>query len=563
MSPAPTTTEQKPFRVLVVDDEPLVRDLMIAALEEEGFRCDEAKDGAEALAMALKRHYDVVVTDLRMPVCHGHDLAIQLLRLDARPMIAVLTGVLESRLAKDLILRGVDVIEFKPVSFPLFAAKIKATVARLSRSHEQPNQVPLENPMIEESAPVSLDEMELRLAHVSHIIPISDAAIEVYRLAGAGGADAHRIAGLIRREPCLIANVLQLANYSRYNPSTSKIVGLEEAIARIGQNQVADVALGSIALTALRAEMVSWMDCELLWKQSTAAGIALGLLVEGGAHKHMQQGLLAAAVMQGLGRVVLGTLYEGTYEHIVQLAREQGETLLAPEERVFSETHSETLARLLTLWGLPHDLCQCIRYTADAFEHVKRLSGRKRQRVELVKLSVLIGKIATGSWEAWDELDFPDGGLLEELQVESVAHVVEATRCDLQELLTDDSTLTHTSPLPASPSRFPALPYISLSDETFDFVAAVLSAMGFALNLTPNPSQHRLLNCLGKSPHELGSRLVAHSQCGATLVVDAAQQREFREFGPTICIPGRADVLQDASLQLINNCSPQKFQTLA
>lgn len=117
-------------QALVVDDEPLVRQLTMRALAEEGFRCDAAADGAEALILIGETNYDLVVTDLRMPVAHGHGLAVSLLESDERPVLVVLTGILEPRIAKDLLARGVDDIVFKPVDYGLFALKASALVKR-------------------------------------------------------------------------------------------------------------------------------------------------------------------------------------------------------------------------------------------------------------------------------------------------------------------------------------------------------------------------------------------------------------------------------------------------
>ena len=117
-------------RALVVDDEPTVRSLTIRALRCEGFSCDAAADGVEAKQMMDSNHYDVVVTDLRMPNCHGYAFAMDLLALENRPVIVVLTGISDARLVKDLIGWGVDCFEIKPVQYDFFATKVKAIVDR-------------------------------------------------------------------------------------------------------------------------------------------------------------------------------------------------------------------------------------------------------------------------------------------------------------------------------------------------------------------------------------------------------------------------------------------------
>ena len=60
-------------RVLVADDEPLIRALVAIAFEAEGYDVDTAADGAEALAKACQRVPQAIVLDLMMPVMDGWD----------------------------------------------------------------------------------------------------------------------------------------------------------------------------------------------------------------------------------------------------------------------------------------------------------------------------------------------------------------------------------------------------------------------------------------------------------------------------------------------------------
>jgi DNA-binding response OmpR family regulator len=113
-------------RILVVDDEPVVRELTILALQREGFHCEPAVNGAQALKIIEAMRFDAVITDLRMPEVHGHALAVKLLSLENPPVVVVVTGVSEPKLARDLLARGVDDIFFKPVNHRLLAVKLSA-----------------------------------------------------------------------------------------------------------------------------------------------------------------------------------------------------------------------------------------------------------------------------------------------------------------------------------------------------------------------------------------------------------------------------------------------------
>jgi CheY-like chemotaxis protein len=118
------------YHTLVVDDEPQVRELTCRALSRLNFHCDQAADGKEALRMLVARKYDLMITDLRMPVMHGHALCAAVLAKPQPPQVVVLTGVADDRLARDLLARGVADIVQKPVPYEVLATKIQALLER-------------------------------------------------------------------------------------------------------------------------------------------------------------------------------------------------------------------------------------------------------------------------------------------------------------------------------------------------------------------------------------------------------------------------------------------------
>lgn len=93
-SPSPPTDPRLELRVLLVDRDDDTRRLYRQSLSHAGCETDEAQEGREALAKALSRHYDVVVTETRLPGLDGYQLC-NLLRRDATTHalpIVVLTG---------------------------------------------------------------------------------------------------------------------------------------------------------------------------------------------------------------------------------------------------------------------------------------------------------------------------------------------------------------------------------------------------------------------------------------------------------------------------------------
>ncbi len=96
----------------------------VHALEKQQFTCDLAQDGEEALRMFNSKPYDAVVTDLQLPKMHGYSVAVDLLSRANPPQVVVLTHLIDPRLTRDLLARGVADIIHKPVPSDLFATKV-------------------------------------------------------------------------------------------------------------------------------------------------------------------------------------------------------------------------------------------------------------------------------------------------------------------------------------------------------------------------------------------------------------------------------------------------------
>ena len=79
-------------RVLVVDDEPLVTKSCRRALTAAGYHVDTSESGCEGMDRALAEHFDLVVTDLRMPDLDGMDLVRQLRHQRPGTAIVIITG---------------------------------------------------------------------------------------------------------------------------------------------------------------------------------------------------------------------------------------------------------------------------------------------------------------------------------------------------------------------------------------------------------------------------------------------------------------------------------------
>lgn len=80
-------------RILIIDDEESALDLLRRILEQEGYEVVEAKNGQEGIEIFRKQHFDLVVTDMVMPVKDGLKTILELRQEDpAVPVIAISGG---------------------------------------------------------------------------------------------------------------------------------------------------------------------------------------------------------------------------------------------------------------------------------------------------------------------------------------------------------------------------------------------------------------------------------------------------------------------------------------
>jgi len=101
-------------RILVVDDEPLVRYTVQILLQDDGYVVDEAESGFEALALFEPGKFDMIFTDYFMPEMKGDQLAAAIKSRCPKQPIVLITAFLEKLQSSDCPLGGVDSIICKP-----------------------------------------------------------------------------------------------------------------------------------------------------------------------------------------------------------------------------------------------------------------------------------------------------------------------------------------------------------------------------------------------------------------------------------------------------------------
>ncbi len=557
-----TEASNQVFHALVVDDDVVVRRMVSFALQQEGFVCDSATDGMQARVLMDNREYDLLVTDLRMPNQHGHALAVDVLARESRPQIMVHTSVDDPRLTKDLIVRGVDDVVYKPANYAAFAAKAKGLVIRQRNERAQQSCLgstgetdcaddskPQFGLNADDSRPIGLSEMRATLTDVSKVLPVSHAALDVANMVRSDSFEAEQIAAAVQRDPAIAGKVLQLANNPFYNATGQQITDIKQAVIRIGQQRVGELALAMSAFASVTPKALPWMDLDLAWRRSVAAGVAVELLVAQGKHTRVSEGLLFSALMHASGRAVLGTHYAKRYEAMVKECIARNEALLKHETMTFPENHAEVMCGLLAAWNIPADVYQPLKYVLNDYPSLASLSEPMRTKVELVKLAILLGEIAVGSWEAWDLIELPPQRVLVRLGIDDIGAIIEETEAQLPGVA-DFRSDSRSSSAKDSPSR--QLTYCNLSEVPFDFLAEIVPSMGITLNPVAFKfgklrGGNVLVNRTGAEAEHSTARIFANAKCDRVVFVrDVDKLNKAGSLGTNITVPCSYAALRSA-----------------
>jgi two-component system, OmpR family, response regulator len=125
MTTAEQAVGQAGPRILLVDDEPRIRDFITRALSTAGYTVDTARSGGEGMRMAQQDDYDLVILDLIMPDMDGRHILTQLLAERREQAILVLSCLADVTTKVDCLELGAQDYLTKPFSLAELLARVR------------------------------------------------------------------------------------------------------------------------------------------------------------------------------------------------------------------------------------------------------------------------------------------------------------------------------------------------------------------------------------------------------------------------------------------------------
>lgn len=152
------------MRVLVVDDEELIRMVIKDYLENEGYFVDEASNGQDAISLALKNDYSLIIMDIMMPVMDGFTAVKEIKKIKDIPVI-----MLSARKEEYDKLQGFDIGIDDYVTKPFSPKELVARIKAVTKRNKELDNIKIGNITINKlSHEVKIDDKVIEVTHTQY-----------------------------------------------------------------------------------------------------------------------------------------------------------------------------------------------------------------------------------------------------------------------------------------------------------------------------------------------------------------------------------------------------------
>ena len=196
-----------------------------------------------------------------------------------------------------------------------------------------------------------------RIAAGAYKVPLlPQVASQVVTLTASANVDAGKISGLIHRDPSLAGQVLRIANSAAYAPRMP-IVSLQQAVARLGLNIIAEIAFAASLQSGIFKVPGYERDLKLIWRHSLASGI-WGKEIARVRRANVESAFLCG-LLHGVGKPALLQL-------LIDVAHELNGTPEGPWLHAYlGDNHRPLGRKVAEAWELPSPVLAAITHYAD------------------------------------------------------------------------------------------------------------------------------------------------------------------------------------------------------
>lgn len=328
--------------VLFVDDEQNILDGLKRALRplRNEWSSAFALGGVAALALLEKTCFDVIVTDMRMPVMDG----LTLLEIIAERYPSMVRIVLSGQSDTASVVKVAGITHqylSKPCPFDVLSSTINRTVA-----------------LRKTLGSAALIELVAKLDTIPSAPPLY---LQLTRLLDDPVTSFDDVGRLIAKDMGMCAKVLQLANSPLFGRRCS-ISDPGEAARVLGFELLKNLALAVHVFKKFEPIELKGFNIEGIWRHSFATSVYAGAIAQSlsPADRNVSKQAQVAGLLHDVGQLLIACNLPHDYERVTELCLKRDMRLIAAEQEVLGVSHSEMGAYILALWGLPDEVTQAI-----------------------------------------------------------------------------------------------------------------------------------------------------------------------------------------------------------
>ncbi len=322
-------------RLLFVDDEPQVLQGLKASLytRRKDWDMHFADGGVQALELMRESHFDVLVTDLRMPGVDGTTLVARVRNDSPSTIRVVLSGYADVGQSQSLVS-----LAHRYLSKPCEPKELEECIDRCLATQ----------------ALIESKELRIQLGAVGALPPLPSTFAALQRALADPSIDLSKVSAIIQKDPAVSAKVLQVCN-SAFFRLPRRVSTIKQAVNYLGLSTVRSMVL-SAELFRPGKPLSPALDLGQMQRHAlSVAAIARSLA----ADAPWAEDAFLAGLLHDVGFLLLARQFKDQMQGALE-ATAAGMPLAEAEQKFVGVSHGVAGGYLLGLWGLPYEVVDAV-----------------------------------------------------------------------------------------------------------------------------------------------------------------------------------------------------------
>lgn len=330
-------------RVMFVDDEANILSGLKRTLRglRNDWHMEFFHDPVAAVEAFARTSFDVVVTDMKMPVLDGADLLAEIKRLHPDSIRIILSGHSDPA----LIMKSVGQAH-QFLAKPCEPDELRKTIERAYSLR----------------ALVGRDDLRKLIAGLGELPTLPAIYQEIVTCLQNPDASLNEIGDIVSKDLGMVAKMLQLVN-SAFFGIANPVTTVAQAVSYLGLDTISTLVLGHGVFGQFKQRGYGGFKIEALWSHSIRCAAMAKIVAEEEdlASKALNEAFLAG-MLHDVGQLVLASEMPEEYAEVRERVDRNGEFASDVELEILGATHGDVGAYLIGLWGLPDTIVEAIAY---------------------------------------------------------------------------------------------------------------------------------------------------------------------------------------------------------